>query len=598
MQGMRSRLTRGRAAAAGVIVTIGVACSSREGGFDGPPGDFGRQDPAEAGSDACEGLRCSRDLKKVLSSCDDRVIEECGPGQGCGEGACVDGCTAAALSKGSAGCSFWTLPPDSATEGQQGSCYAALLANTWEQPVTISAAHGADALDITRSTFLLEGAGTGVTYTRLEGALAPGQVAIVFLAGTPNAKYPCPAAVEPAVKEDPILHGTARTKAFRLMTSAPVSAYSIFPYGGAGSQIPAATLLLPVTSWSTNYLAVSPMPGFEAKDIAGQYRRRTSLQLVADEDETEIRILPKADISDGIGLTGSARGAAATWTLGRGEVVQITQLDELTGSAVVSNKPIGMFGGAECHNIPTTMSFCDALHQQIPPLSSWGSEYALVPYRPRVSAGLEKAVPWRFVGAVDGTVLNYDPERPPEAPVTLAAGEVATFMTNRIVSVKSQDAEHPFYAAVYMTGSMYNSTSGIPGRTLGDPDYVNVVPSDQFLDRYVFFTDHTYSTTTLTIVRRRTPSGFLPVELGCAGAVGDFKPVGENGDYEYAWVTLTDHFQPQRFDGGECGYGRHEAKSEGSFSLTVWGIDLDASYGYPGGMGLRPITTIEAPVPR
>jgi hypothetical protein len=47
---------------------------------------------------------------------------------------------------------------------------------------------------------------------------------------------------------------------------------------------------------------------------------------------------------------------------------------------------------------------------------------------------------------------------------------------------------------------------------------------------------------------------------------------------------------------GTCGYGRHEAKSDGPFSLTVWGTDKNASYGYAGGTGLRPLTKIEIPV--
>jgi IgGFc binding protein len=58
-------------------------------------------------------------------------------------------------------------------------------------------------------------------------------------------------------------------------------------------------------------------------------------------------------------------------------VLQITQLDELSGSPIESNKPIGLFSGAECHTLPNaTIGFCDSMHQQIPPLSSWGHDYA------------------------------------------------------------------------------------------------------------------------------------------------------------------------------------------------------------------------------
>ncbi|MDF2692963.1 MAG: hypothetical protein K0S65_1346, partial [Labilithrix sp.] len=304
------------------------------------------------------------------------------------------------------------------------------------------------------------------------------------------------------------------------------------------------------------------------------------------------------DISDGWGITGTGTGTSKSWTLARGEVLQITQIPELSGSPIESNKRVGIFSGADCITYPSGAGFCDSLHQQLPGLSSWGREYALVPYKPRVP-GREKGVPWRFVGAANGTKLTYDPAPPIGAPTTLESGQVVTFSTDQIVTVKSQDNAHPFYAAVYMTGSMYNAaTTSAMSRTIGDPDFVNVVASDQFLDRYIFFTDHTYANTSLTFVRKKTDKGFLPVELECAGEVTGFVPVGEAGEYEYAWVDLTKSFQGQTFAKGTCGYGRQAASSDGPFAVTVWGTDLDASYGYPGGMGLRPVTEVQVTVPK
>ena len=160
-----------------------------------------------------------------------------------------------------------------------------------------------------------------------------------------------------------------------------------------------------------------------------------------------------------------------------------------------------------------------------------------------------------------------------------------------MVSVASQDAEHPFYAGVYMTGSSFYGTTG-------DPDYVNIVPADQFLDRYVFFTNHTYPETGLTIVRRKTARGFQPVELECAGPIEGFRPIGNNGEYEFAWVRLNISGKAEKFAKGLCDYGRQEAKSDGPFSVTVWGTAAYASYGYAGGSGSRPLNPATAPVPR
>ena len=162
--------------------------------------------------------------------------------------------------------------------------------------------------------------------------------------------------------------------------------------------------------------------------------------------------------------------------------------------------------------------------------------------------------------------------------------------------MKSQDSKHPFHVNVYMTGSTYGGGNG-GAPTTGDPDFVNVPPADQYLDRYVFLTDFTFPETTLTVVRRKTATGFVPVELECAGPIDGWQPLGSSGEYEFAWVKLTSGFLPQKFAKGECSYGRQEAHSTGPFAVTVWGTGEDASYGYVGGTGLRPINDAKFPPP-
>jgi hypothetical protein len=549
----------------------------------------------EASAPPTCGLHCSRDLKQVLDGCEgaETVLAQCNPDQGCGnEGKCVDACTAAAQTKGSAGCDFWTVPPD-VVQGERGSCFAAMVANTWDRGVTLTADRGDTALNITESIFVVDRLNDDPVYTRLEGPLAPGKVAVVFLAHDETREsIHCPATAKPAMLIDPILHGTGRSKAFHLKSDAPISAYSIYPYGGVESAIPAATLLLPTSSWTRNYVAVSPF------DFGSGAKRRT-LQIVANEDDTQVSMLPTIDIVAGSGVAGGPAGVPQTWTLAKGEVLQFLQAS-MTGSPIESTKPIALFGGSECSFVPAPLAYCDTLHQQIPPFAQWGSEYAVVPFKPRIesfSPDVRELVPYTIVGAVDGTTLTYEPLKPRGAPETLRAGESTSFMTEDLFVVKSQDSKHPFHVNVYMTGATYQGlVSGSGGHTLGDPDFVNVAPSNQFLDRYVFFTDFTYPDTTLTIVRRKTANGFAPVELECAGEVTGFAPLGASGEYEYAWVQLTRAFVGEKFAKGSCSYGRQEAHSTGPFSVTVWGIGAYASYGYVGGVGLRPIN--DAPPPR
>jgi IgGFc binding protein len=561
------------AIAAGAIPT--VACSTREPFQDRvPPPPFDTSDAATPEQPPC-GLHCSRDLKQVLDGCEgaETVVEQCNADQGCGDGKCVDACTAAVLTKGSAGCDFWTVPPNNRVD-EHGGCFAAMIANTWDRAVTIS-----------KATYTVEQVNREPVYTLLEGPLPPGQVAIVFFSHDDTNYDPratrCPVTVTPAMLTDPARYGTALSRAFHIKTDAPVSAYSIYPYGGADSMVPSATLLLPVSAWTKNYVAVSPYD-------FGYTRRRRSLHIVASEDGTEVSMLPHVQITAGAGVTGATAGVAQTWTLSKGQALQFLQSASTTGSPIQSNKPVAVFGGSECTELP--VAFCDNLLQQVPAFEHWGSEYAAVPFLPRIasfSPNVREKVPYTIVGGADGTTLTYDPARPLNAPETIGAGESVSFITDSLFVVKSQDSKHPFHVNVYMTGANYGGGSG--GRTLGDPDFVNVPPTDQYLDRYVFFTDFTFPETSLTLVRRKTANGFMPVKLDCGGEIMNFQPLGSSGQYEFAWVKLTSGFQPQKIATGTCGYGRIEASSEGPFGITVWGVATDASYGYVGGTGLRPI---------
>jgi hypothetical protein len=242
--------------------------------------------------------------------------------------------------------------------------------------------------------------------------------------------------------------------------------------------------------------------------------------------------------------------------------------------------------------VPNGVRDCDSAQQQIAPVRALGNEYVAVRYRNRVE-GMEESPPWRLVGMVDGTELTWSPEKPDGAPDVINLGDVITFETGLPFVVRSQDRNHPFYLGGYMTG-------GNPFGTVGDPEWVNVIPKSQYLDYYVFFTDPTYPETSLVVVR--TPSkldgSFADVELDCAGKLEGWTKVG---DYEYTRIDLmTGEFQPV----GGCANGRREMKSELPFGVTVGGggaiqQNYRVSYAYPAGAGFPPVNDVKVPpVPR
>ena len=399
--------------------------------------------------------------------------------------------------------------------------------------------------------------------------------------------------------------GTGRSQGFHITTDRPVVSYQMLPFNAAYAATTGATLLLPTSAWDTNYVAVD---AYRAADWMG-LPLPPSMSIVAKENGTSVTILPRVEIKAGIDVAPSPANVPVTYTLQAGQTIEFIQSEELTGSPITSDKPIGLFAGHLGLRVPFNADWSDHAEQQIPPVRALGSEYAVASYRDRVPGFPEHRI-HRVIGAVDGTTLTFDPPIA-GAPSALDLGTVAELESDAPFVVKSQDGDHPFMVFTYMSGSANIANAGGPAG-YGDSDFVRIVPGLQYLNRYVFFTDPTYPETNLVVVRRKGASGFSDVSLDCAGTLGGWQPVGSGQTYEVTRVDLSRHnFEPQ----GGCDNGRHEMTSDQPFGLWVWGwgspetrpgesmpCDLtkpdnscDVSYAYAAGENVAPINTVEVP---
>lgn len=559
------------------VAIAAAACSKPRGGFDSAPATF-VADAGEPPVDRVCPLQCSPDLRSVVRSCDGTIADVCPPDLACGEGGCIDPCVAAAGAQGSLGCEFVMVPPATTLHSSR-SCYAMYVVNAQPVGADLRIEYRGQTMDLSGSVFEFA-AGTGKLRPH-QGVLQPGEGVVVFLADPLNKKGAdretfCPEGVKALTTEwpNPITLGIGEGATFRLVTSVPVTASTIYPFGGAKSYMPSATLLLPVAGWGKQHVLVGAWEraaGPSRNDVPG-------LQVVAAEDDTEIEV-----------LSGVLRHSLRKYTLSRGHSLQLMLPEDPSGSIIASNKPTSVFGGHSCLNIPADVCCCDADQQQLAALEQWGSEYAVVGHRSRFGSTPETS-PVRIVAAFNGTELSYDPQPPVGAPRTMESGEIVTFWTNAPFVVRTQDADHPIYVAQYMTG--YGLVKGAGGG--GDPEFVNVVPAGQYLSSYAFYADPTYKETALVIIRQKHKGKFEGVWLECAKAnVPDFEPLGSDGEFEYARVDLTRDGSPIAVvpGGPSCGHGFQQLRSDGPFTATLWGWDYAASYAYPGGMGQRRLVT-------
>lgn len=521
---------------------------------------------------------CSEDKSSVVD-CNGNATA-CPLDQACSNGACMSACEAAEKNHESVGCDYYAVDMDAASGPPQDACFTVFVANTSRGQAHITAEWGGTPINLASFAKLPQGQGQSITYApyNTTTGLAPGQVAILFLAYAPgfgNVACPVPAAIGTNAQ----INGTGKNSAFHITTDMPVVAYQMLPYGGGAAAATGASLLIPTSAWGNNYVAVS---AYETAAPPIPIPQGPSYNIVAKEDGTTVTMRPKSAIAAGGGLPAATANQPYTFTLNKGEYAQITQASPLTGSPISSDKPVGVFGG---HQIMSIDRCCgDHGEQMIAPVRALGSEYVAAPHADRKPTPGEPRI-FRIIGAVDGTALTYDP--PNLGPAMVRLGETLEIRSTAPFTVRSQDADHPFLLFTYMSGAGDQGEGG-----WGDADFVRVVPPAQFLSHYVFFADPTYPFTVLTVVRTKKDGAFEDVKLDCMSApLGGWQTVG---DFEITYVKLVDHFQGQN----GCNNGVRQMDSKAPFGVWVWGWGSEdtntgwVSYGYPAGEGVQPINDV------
>lgn len=492
----------------------------------------------------------------------------------------VQAATCEEASGSSVGCEFYAI--QARDVGSSNLCFAAYIANTGPDPVQIAIERDGENLG-TDSVAIPVGEGEGLSYEPYDpsAGLPSGGVAIAFLAEKWDiAESACP--LPAAVRGEGLEKGASRGAAFRLITDRPVAAYSLFPYGGEGSVMASATLLLPTSTWGTDF--VTSVPTDESYVRFGEGTERgdagPGMQIVAREPETTVTLLPSSQVKGVSPEESGLPGMPVTFQLQQGEYVQlqhpIFSATTLSGSLVQADKPIGVWSFHA--NIAFSGTRAETEQEQLPPLSALGHRYVGIPAHERQDpTAFNQLLRWQLVGAVDGTVLEWTPERPEGAPTQLDRGEVVHFDTHLGFIVNSQSDEHVFHIAQYIRKI----------DVLADPEFVTTIPTEQYQTEYTFFTDPTYPETSLLVTRTPLADGsYAPVNLECRGELSDWQPLG---DLEFARVQLVH----QRLGVEGCSNGHHQISSDAPFGVMVWGWGDFVSYGYAAGAGVRTINAVE-----
>ena len=484
-------------------------------------------------------------------------------------------CVEAAASPTSVGCEFFMADLDISQENDSSSKpYVVVVSNPQQdQMASITLRDGTD----------------GEIYSTI---LNPGQLDVIYVACDSGCLVP-PHQIE--------TQGYAAGAGFQLTSEVPVLAYQWNPYGvdmdDWGNAD--ASLLIPKASLDGTYIVAAWGIGPD-NDF---YDHFSQVTIVATEDGTNLSFVPSVGVP-AMGGAGPYPADVETEAIALDafDVVTLSPAatdDDITGTFVHADKPVVVFGSHSCALVPNKdFGACDHVEEQMIPLEAWGTSSVLARHAPRHNCVSEDLVLWRIIsGAADMRVV-FDPPAPEPAGAEhhfTQQGEVLEFLAPNDYYVEGvfespEDPFHPgapFLAYQLMTGSDFPDCYLHDGYDReGDPLMLLAPPAGQYLDRYVFNTENVGDFDYDHIIIVRPPGAH--VALDCLGLIPDseFSMVGASG-WEVARVYIDDPL-----DDTGCVDGAHLLTASEPVGLSVVGTALAVSYGYLGGIGVRPINPV------
>ena len=319
----------------------------------------------------------------------------------------------------------------------------------------------------------------------------------------------------------------------RVTSSAPISLYAS-NYSNASYD---ATIVLPITGIGDDYLIQT----FESTGLR-------EFCVVATEDNTLLTITPNAETYEG-----RQRGVAYSGTLNMGQAYMVMSEDnyyELSGSQVKANKPIAVFAGHICANVPNGVAWCDHIVEQQLPTNMWGKNFALTK---TYGLGGDHV---RVTALKNGTNIHINGSK----VATIDALETYTFRLTQNSSYL--EASDPVACYLYIEGG------DNPGNNeMSDPSSVLISPIEQRLQEITFATFQTDLSRTHYVNVVTTSTGAKYIKMDDASITNLFSPLSGNNNLYYAQIPIA--------------HGTHTLKtnSEG-FIGHVYGLGHCESYAY------------------
>ena len=266
---------------------------------------------------------------------------------------------------------------------------------------------------------------------------------------------------------------------------------------------------------------------------------------------------------------------------------------DISGVRIIANKPISVFSGHECADVPIDSVPCDVLIEQLQPIDTWGTEAVTVPLRTRSGDVL------KVFASQDSTTVNITYTEISSGTVTTDSftldrngfkelGGTSTGTTGAISDFALIQSNNPI--AVFQFSRSY-LTDGV---IVSDPFMLSVPSCEQYRDSYAVapapFNEATIGDVAARVAYVNYTNIVVPVEYFNASLI----------TINNSPANASEFIPIRRADNSIWGYGAQLLLDEGAqvirhqdpnaaLSVTIYGFSNQQSWGTVGGSGLAPI---------
>jgi len=366
--------------------------------------------------------------------------------------------------------------------------------------------------------------------------------------------------------------GTLQPNAVRITSKSPISVTCLNERGSSTDSY----LALPSTALGLEYYAMS-YHSTPTNDLVSH------MAIIATQDSTLVYVTPSVMTS-----RNKPPKVAFPVIMNKGDVYQIAALNfqpmgkamngsdtlifpDLTGTRIQASKPVAVFSGHQCADVPLRVPFCNYLVEQLPPVHSWGKHFILGQFAKRSS------YVYRVIASKPNTKIF-------ENSVFIRELQSGEMYENSSVGSKNimLTASEPVLVAQYSQGFLGGAgpvegrVSRVRGDSIGDPMMLVVSPTQQFLTEYRFATPKTSYTNWKHFVNIIVPSSSVE-SLRFNGRVIDTMK------YAPEFVGLSNYVAIKM----DVPFGVHTVKADIPFGLYSYGFATNDAYGNMIGQGFE-----------